>query len=276
MASPAAWSVLFASGLLLLQGCAAPPKRPPDPAAADFRRQVDPVAPILHRGSDAMARYYDRRPPARLGALTRRVLESLQRTARAVEREVPVVDGAAVAAAREICRGLPAEGPPPAGLVEFAMRSHGLVEPPPHMVIGDLPPGSEEGIDEGLRGQFEQVLQRGDYSRVGLALCFPRPTPRRRRLVVALIESHLRFSPIPRAWQLGERRDLRLTLRERFSGVRLVIADPRGRVDERPMKPAGDELLGSVRCERRGVYRVEVVAQGRFGSEVLALSLIHI
>jgi uncharacterized protein YkwD len=177
----------------------------------------------------------------------------------------------------EICRGLPSDAPPPAALVELALRSHGLIEPPPHLVVLDLPAGDGRGdLPRGLDERFRGVMRDAVYARVGIAVCEPALTPLRRRAVVALMESGAEIVPIPRAARIGRRLPLRLKVPAGYRDPQLIVSGPRGEITTRPLSRQADGWQRSTFvCATKGTYRVELTALGRFGSEVLAIFPIY-
>lgn len=171
-------------------------------------------------------------------------------------------------AAAEICRGLPAKGAPPAALVEFALRAHGLTDPPPHLVVGGVSTGDD--VPTTLASKIEGLLARRPYRRVGLGRCAPPRSSGAGRLVVALYEDRVRVDPVPRRIRLGASARLRARVAESHRDVALVVANPRGKVQKRPLENHAGVLVGAVPCAERGVYRVEMTGVGRHGAEVLA------
>lgn len=231
----------------------------------------DPDAPrALHRISGSLNSHYERRKKATLSAFETRVLATLRSVAQGAGRQPPQTDDAAHRAAREIGHSLPAKGPPPSVLVDFAMRSHGLVEPPPHMVIADVPADSETQVLDQLAGRFRRILASREFSRVGLALTRSVQTPERRRVVVALLESRVRFVPFPRAWTLGQRQRLLFSVAPSHRRIKVVVTSPKGQVAPARVRRSGEQWSCWLRCATRGSYQIEVTGEGQYGVEVLA------
>jgi uncharacterized protein YkwD len=199
-----------------------------------------------------------------------RVVASLARAAEAMGHLPPRPDRAAQLAAREIGLALPPSGPPPSVLVEFALRSFGIVDPPPHMVIANLPRGLEREVLDQLDIRFRQILKDKPFSRVGVALVEPRDTPGRRRVLVALLENRVDLEPTPRRLRRGQAIQLRFRTAPSHHSIRLVVTAPDGTIADPPLSQNGGRLAARLECSRRGIYQVEVTGEGQHGPEVLA------
>jgi uncharacterized protein YkwD len=221
-------------------------------------------------GVPPFASAYDTRTPADLDDLQGQLLSQLRTAATTAGRRPPTTDREVSRATYEICRGLPTEGPPPAALVDFGLRLHGVIDPPPHLVVADLPPSGKVTFSARLSERFARVLRRRFYRRAGLAVCRPLLTPKRRRVVVALFEGRLRIAALPRSLPRGTLREVRARVLSKHRDPQLVIANPRGAVSMQRMRTSGIERVAKLRCVRAGLYRVEVTAVGTHGTEVLA------
>ncbi|MCA9667323.1 MAG: hypothetical protein KC503_17105 [Myxococcales bacterium] len=254
--------------VIVASGC---PARGPTAHSGPSRRVASARSAQLVGQSAAFtpSKTYDTREPCKLGVVEQLALREVRRAAVSLSRVPPSTDEAIRRATVEICRGLPRTGPPAAALVEFGLRTHGLVEPPPHMVISDIGSSAEQAV-RALGSRLAAVLKSGSYNRVGIAMCRPQMTPDLSRLVIALAESRVQITPIPRAWKLGAAYRLAAQVDVSYSGLQLVVADPAGKVNTRAMIGSGSHHHQRLRCRARGVYRVEITGRGKFGSEVLA------
>src|SRR5438445_1362941 len=90
--------------------------------------------------------------------------------AKADRRTPPAPDARLARAATEIARAPEVPQGPSNDLVEAALRLHGLVEPPPHLIIAGASVGADEALLEELRGQLPRALSQGRYGRVGTAV----------------------------------------------------------------------------------------------------------
>jgi uncharacterized protein YkwD len=215
------------------------------------------------------ASLYEVRRSVELQGLEARVYALLAAAATGAGRSVPTTDEAACKAARQIARGLLPSGPPPSPLVEFAMRSEGLVDPPPHLIVASALEGRERELLDQLATRLERILRQGSYLRAGIGVQTPQRIPDERRLVIALLESRVRFRALPRELRLGQRASLSFDVLSSHSPVRLIWAEPSGRIVSGP--PAAPRHYSrELTCSERGVYQIEVTGDGQFGAEVLA------
>jgi uncharacterized protein YkwD len=252
--------------VIAASGCpAAPPAGPLIPPPGDGSEAAQEVVqPAL----TPLAHSYGERLPARLEGLEAQTYARLVAVAARLGQRPPVVDRASQAMAREVCAGLLPEGPPPFKLVTFALHGHGLVEPPPHFLVQDLPDGMEASALQSLDRQLERVLSRRRFSRVGISVTRPRATPKRRRLLLALLESRVALrKPMPRKLSRGQEARLVVALAPSISEPHLVVAGPAGSIRQAPLPESG---TANILCRFSGIYQVELTGKGAHGVEVLA------
>lgn len=245
----------------LLLACSGPSKeikhKPEAPTEMTFRSRTPAVG---HYASHAVT--------VKVTGFEGRILEMLAELGKEVGKDPLKVDAATQALARDVCLGLRADGPPPSSLVTYAMHSQGMISPPPHFVVADVPPGLEDRAIKGLTNRIRKVLRAGAFNRVGVALQKPLLTPRRRRLVISLLETTVRLvKPVPRHLKHGQQVDLEAKVAAAFSNPTLVVAEPRGAIKSKVLKAAGAH---AIRCKDDGVYQVEITGEGKHGVEVLA------
>ena len=219
-----------------------------------------------------LATHYDQRAhDQRVTALQRRLYSGAQ-AATSTTRPALEMDDWSNLAALSVCRGLAASGPPAAALVDGALRSRGIIDPPPRMLIAAV--SSNTPLDE-LAAEFApriaRALAKGQFLRIGIGDCLPLRVPGRRFVVVLLLRGALRLvAPLPRVVALGRRVSVRLRAPSAGRNLALVIATPAGAVERHAFKARGAELRASVRFSQRGRYRVELTGEGAHGPEVLA------
>jgi uncharacterized protein YkwD len=260
-------SALIASALFL-SGCPRP-VRPPTAAGA---KETAPAGAhvVLAAGKETAGQYGERRPFEAKG-VEGKILGVLHKIAEQAGRPPPQQDVAAHRAAQLILRAVPPEGPPPSRAVEFALRSSGLVDPPPHMVIAEASASAEAGELEQLGGKLRAVLEARAFNRVGLAVESPPTRPGRRRILVALFDGRIALKPpFPRRLALAQRAMLRFEVTKTHRQIAVVTTEPDG--SSTSMTPAthGDWRSVNIACRKAGRYQVEVTGEGRFGVEVLA------
>lgn len=239
------------------------------PASAPLQGRPDKARQVAHRLAAAAAEEYEQRQALAPEGIEGRVVGLLQKLVAAQGGGPISVDQASQAMAREIGLGLRPAGHPPSALVTFAMRSHGLVEPHPHLVVAEAPPGSEEEMLQVLSQKLPRLLRGHRFNRAGVAVNTSRLTPGRRRLLIALLESRVRLDPIPRQIRAGQGARLVVYPTGGWKDFKLVKTDPGGRVHSAPLS-TGAGAGAAITCAARGVYQVEITARGRYGVEVLA------
>jgi uncharacterized protein YkwD len=150
------------------------------------------------------------------------------------------------------------------------MRNSGLVDPPPHLVVATVSEGADQSFLEQLGARVEVILRGAVFTRVGVGAGNPLRAPEQRRVVIALFEGRLQFRPLPRVINLGRTLSVDLEFRGAHHSARLVLADPEGHVESRPMTTQGGRSVATLACSQRGTYQVEVTGEGSYGTEVLA------
>lgn len=218
----------------------------------------------------AQAARYNEPPPATARpSLARRIDELVAKVARAERRSVPAADARLDAAATEIARNAPERGPPANEMVQGALWVHGIIEPPPHLVLATMGRGGEDDLLKELAGDLPGVMAQGRYTRVGVGLA---PAGDDTRVLVALQESFVAMDPIDREQPLGGKIVLHGKLHSGFTRPEAFVTAPDGKVLSR-MQLGGDSerFDGSFRCApEKGRYQIELTGEDRFGATVVA------
>lgn len=205
------------------------------------------------------------RPP-----LATRIDELVARMAKKERRVEPRPDVRLDSAATDIVRLVPASAPPANELVQGALWLHGIVEPPPHLILATMGKGGDEELLHELAADLPAVLAQGRYSRVGVGLV--PGSGGDTRVLVALQESFVELDPIARAQPLGGNVLVRGKLRDGFLRPEAFITAPDGTVLSRVLI-GGDPVRfgGNFRCApQKGRYQIEVTGEDCFGATVVA------
>ena len=182
--------------------------------------------------------------------------------------------------ARELARSAPDRVNVPPGLVDGLMAWAGLVDPPPRLIIVELPrdtsgcyrrptPQCREAIGS-LVQQVESTLPDSDTMTYGVGVV--RVRDQVTRMVAAVSDRALIMEPM--AAGVGHGRSIEM--RGRLIGPRrrpsVEIVDPGGKWRPLKIRAGSDGTFGvTVPCEgTRGAYQVEVLAEGVHGPEVAA------
>ncbi len=215
-------------------------------------------------------RYNEPPPSTARPPLVARIDELAARVAKKERRIEPRPDARLDAAATEIARLVPASGPPANELVQGALWVHGIVEPPPHLILATMGAGGEDELLRELQGDLPAVLAAGRYGRVGVGLV---PVGGgETRVLVALQESFVDLDPIARAQPLDGKVLVRGRLHDGFARPEAFVTTPDGTVLRRVLV-GGDPVRfgGTFRCgPQKGRYQIELTGEDRFGATVVA------
>jgi uncharacterized protein YkwD len=212
--------------------------------------------------------------------LAPRVEALVAEVARSERREPPRPDPRLSEAALAILAHMPADGRPANELVASALWLHGIVEPPPHLIVATIPDFSpattgsyaaeEEALVRELRVQLPSALRDGRYRRVGVALG-ARGGSKDTWIIIALQESAIELDPIPRALPNGGPTPLSGRLLPPFERPEGFVTAPDGKVSRLSLGRDPHRLAGTFHCgPARGRYQVELTGEDRFGPSVLA------
>jgi uncharacterized protein YkwD len=214
----------------------------------------------------APARYNDRvTAPPRVPLVIH-----VEQLVRKLAPKPPDVEPRLERAAAEIARRAPSSGPPPNELVQAALWLHGLVEPPPHLVVVTMATGSDEAtLLEELKAQLPRVIASGSYRRLGVAA---EVVGEKTNVVVALQESFVELEPIPRALPAGGGAALRGRIVGPYVRPEVLVTAPDGQVTPIFTAARDDikQFTASLRCLAVGRHQVEITGDDRFGPAVLA------
>ncbi|HEY3358883.1 MAG TPA: CAP domain-containing protein [Polyangia bacterium] len=248
---------------LVLSGCGA------GPAAERAGATGMVLPPLVLAMPDRGARQYNEPgPPPRPGPPADVVARLVAATAAALGRDVPVRDGRLDAVCTALARVLTDERPTPFELVEFALQHHGVVEPAPRLILATVGPQGGAAFMATLARRLPRVLAAGRYRRVGVGGVL---RPDGARLVIALQESFLRTEPFAREVAHNALVQLRGQLGPTFERPHLYMSHPGGAVEELELAAErGGRFAVSFRCRGAGQHRVELVADDRFGTTVIA------
>lgn len=217
------------------------------------------------------------------------VRHALNATEKAIARglgQLPVTHEPALSRmTRELAAHAPDRFNIPAKLVDGLMAWAGLPDPPPRLIVVEIPhdggdcagrmgPSCREPIDTLLK-QVRTSLPEGPHLvyGVGVAAVDGGAT----RMIVAILERALKLEPMPVAIGAGET----VVVKGRLVGDRrapsLELTGPRGNWSSVPALLGDDGTFSArVACGRgRGVYQLEVLAEGVHGPEVTANFPLH-
>ncbi len=158
----------------------------------------------------------------------------------------------------------PSGKPPPSANIDAYAHRLGLIEPVPlFMVFGQSQNGSwAQSIEEMLGNVRTNV----PYNRYGLAMVSQLG---QRLAVVALSAASAEIEPLARHLAPGSNVRLRGRLRNRYAHPQVEVTMPDGTV-QHVAEQEGTAFDCRIPVPTRGIYRIEILADGPFGLEVLA------
>ncbi|MEM6294471.1 MAG: CAP domain-containing protein [Myxococcota bacterium] len=181
-------------------------------------------------------------------------------------------------AARELARTMPDRANVPSGLIEAVLSWAGIVDPPPRLVVVEMPEDPAacySTYTQACRGAIASLVEKvevGDTrvpARFGVGVS--KVSGGRTRMIVAVVEPMVALAPVPAS--LPPRSTVEI--RGRLVGARrdpsVEVVDPGGRWTTAPASVSADGAFSAqVTCAARGKYQVEVMADGAHGPEVAA------
>src|SRR6185312_5050439 len=201
------------------------------------------LLPSLARAQPAV-RYNE--PPTLVprAPLATRIDELVARIAKKERRAEPRPDARLDAAAADLARAVSSSGAPPNELVQGALWVHGIIEPPPQLILTAMGPGGEKELLDALGRDLPKVLSEGRFARVGVGIVPGRDGET--RVLVALQESFVDLEPVARAQPLGGNVVVRGRLHDGFERPEAFVTAPDGRVINRVLVGGDPVRFGGV------------------------------
>lgn len=181
-------------------------------------------------------------------------------------------------ASRELARTLPSGASVPSKLIEAVLSWAGVMDPPPRLVVVELPedPASClraysaacQGAVQSLLGKVERTDSRVP-PRFGVGVA--RGARGETRMVAAVLDPMVAMAPVPVTVSARARFEVQGRLVGARTNPSVEIVDPGGRGYTAPTSVGSDGSFSApVECAARGAYQVEVMAEGSHGPEVAA------
>ena len=213
-------------------------------------------------------RYGDPPPVTPRSELERRIEALVRELSTSERRTLPRADPRLERVVTELARLDESQGGPTNDVVEAAMRLHGVVEPPPHLIVASASLGADKELLDELRTQIPHALSAGRFSRQAAAVV---EKGDRWRVIIALQESFIELEPVPRSMPSGGPTPLKGHLLGAFEHPAAFVTTPDGHTDPLPLGGDAHRFVGTFHCSpARGRYQIELTGEDRFGSTVLA------
>lgn len=162
---------------------------------------------------------------------------------------------------------------PPQSVFDVLTRRLGLPEPLPHLLVIDA--RNVPRLADAVAARLARVFDLRDYTHIG-GVAETAPETRSAVVVLALSRRHLRFSPVPRTLAKPGRVKIEGLLDAPFSKPELAHTLPSGETLVAGLGPGaglggpGLFFSSTVRLAETGRHRLEILAQGPDGPDVLA------
>ena len=181
-------------------------------------------------------------------------------------------------ASRELARTLQTGANLPSKLIEAVLSWAGVVDPPPRLVVVELPEDPAacfRAYSAACRGAVSSLVAKVERTgsrvppRFGVGVA--RGTDGDTRMVAAVLDPMVVMAPMPVSLAARDK----VAVRGRLVGARtqpsVEIVEPSGRGYTAPTSRSPDgSFAAELECAARGVYQVEVMAEGAHGPEVAA------
>ncbi len=181
--------------------------------------------------------------------------------------------------AREVARTAPDSGTVPAALLDGIVAWAGMYDPSPQLAVAELPaagapcgaeisPSCRDALTSvlnatrsGLVGQGARLVGAGTATLPDGAV----------RIIIAVTDRAVQLDPVARQVANGGKVRLHGRLLGKRSKPSVEVVDAQGRWLTLPARVQGTSFTADVVCDRgRGMYQVEVLAEGIYGPEVAA------
>ncbi|MDD9933989.1 MAG: CAP domain-containing protein [Myxococcales bacterium] len=153
---------------------------------------------------------------------------------------------------------------PPHPVIDLWARHLGMPEPAPHLIV--LAQSDPETLAQRIEDELSRVLSSQRYTHYGAA------TGDLEGVVVTVLALSWRwadFEPLPRRLTPGAPLTIAGKLHADLRDAMLVVSYPDGTSTRAP-KQKGRDFKADVPTEQRGEYRVEILAEGKLGTTVVA------
>jgi uncharacterized protein YkwD len=224
------------------------------------------LEPATRGSAQYNARELGEAPHSELGDA---LVAAVTRAAEGAGRTAPVSDPRLFAVAQDLAPVATESAPIPYGLVEFALRHHGIIEPSPHIILIWGPLDQGKLIADQLGERLPAIFADNAIARVGVGA-----EPRGDTGVILLVlqPSFIETDPIPRVVKAGGSVDIAARIESSYRDPEVFITHEDGTVSNPATKLGTDgRLQARISCEgRTGAQQIEITAADEDGSAVLA------
>jgi uncharacterized protein YkwD len=153
---------------------------------------------------------------------------------------------------------------PPQSAMDALTRRLGLAEPLPHLLVIDA--HNEPRLADVVSSRLAKVFDLANYTHIG---GMAETEGRAVVVVIALSRRHIEMAPVPRSLSKPGRVRLAGRLVGAYAGSELAHTLPGGRTRIEDLGQ-GEDFRATVRLAETGRHRLEIIAQGPDGPDVVA------
>jgi uncharacterized protein YkwD len=264
----------------------APVKAPPAPTAAapvpthaaaapktdappELREATEPPFKPAHRGAVAYGAKATKKDVALVpkDRLRAGIIKDVTALAKRDKAPRPQADARLDAAMNDLAHNLRGDDLPALEVVDFLLTHYGITEPSPHLLLSRATAGADREIREQALKEIAAVYKTDPVARVGIGID---RADKLMYVVVGLQESHVALGRVPRHLARGGAAVIEGKLTGRYREARVVVTTPDGKVAEQEPSARPRRVRGNVACATDGKYQVEVTAEDKSGTAVLA------
>ncbi|HEY2730702.1 MAG TPA: CAP domain-containing protein [Polyangia bacterium] len=195
------------------------------------------------------------------------ILKDVSALAKRERRPPPKADARLDAAMNDLAHNLRGDDLPALEVVDFLLTHYGIAEPSPHLLLSRATAGADREVREQAGKEIAIVYKTDPVTRVGIGIDRAGGLM---YVVVGLQESHLELEPVPRHLARGGSAPIGGKLVGRYREARVVVTSPDGKVAEQAPSSRAGHVEGKLACLADGKYQVEVTAEDKAGTAVLA------
>jgi uncharacterized protein YkwD len=195
------------------------------------------------------------------------IVKEAIKLAKLAKQTPPVSDARLDQAMNDLAHNLREDDLPALEVVDFLLTHYGIVEPSPHLLLSRATAGADREIREQTTKEIAAVYKAGPVNRIGVGIDRAGDLM---YVVVGLQEKHVALAPVPRKLAHGATAAIQGKLVGRYRSARVVITAPDGRVAEQEVSKQAGTVQGQLACAADGKYQVEVTAEDKSGTAVLA------
>lgn len=173
------------------------------------------------------------------------------------------------AAAGSVLSQVPDGVQPSFAVIQRELLRHQVIEPVHRQVLGNFATADPGTMLDSVEPVLASAMEDHKWRWFGVAV---QPIDAERsRMLIIFVESAIDLVPPPAALQVSDAAvPLAGTILPPFDKPQVLLTDPMGQVAPLAVTVQGRKFSGTLRCAMPGLYKVEVIGEGKRGPHVLA------